>query len=264
MMFRFAGLTGVLLLLIVNVMPASAQAAISIGEWGTLSNGRYTATVDVGFTCEHPGSYGYGITVRVVQTTGRSWSEGVTQFQGFCVADEAVYLSVVVDTLAAAYRPGPATVTVDLERRFQDEFGYDWDTSQATGTVKFKGGDSGSPPPSQAIIFIGDRGTLSNGRQTATVDVGFTCEHPGAFGYGITVRVVQPSGQSQAEGVYYSESSCVGGEAVNASISVNTTTTAFKPGPATVIVDLERRFQDDFGYDWDTSQASATVKFKGK
>ena len=72
MMFRFAGLTGVLLLLIVNVMPASAQAAISIGEWGTLSNGRHTATIDVGFTCEHVDAFGYAITVTIVQPSGRS------------------------------------------------------------------------------------------------------------------------------------------------------------------------------------------------
>lgn len=264
MMSRITGLVGVLMLLIVSVTPASAQAAISIGEWGTLSNGRYTATIDVGFTCEHEGAYGYGLNVRIVQTTGRSWAEGVLYEQGSCVAGEAVYRSVAVDTLAAAFRPGPATVTVDLERRFIVDDGYDWDTSQASASVKFKGGDSGSPPPSQAIIYIGDWGALSNGRQTATVDVGFTCEHEGAYGYGITVRIVQPSGQSQAEGIYQWEGSCLPGEAVNVSASMGTMTTAFKPGPATVIVDLERRFTvGGDGYDWDTSQASATVKFKG-
>lgn len=264
MTFRIAGLVGVLVLLIVSVLPVSAQAAIFIGESGSLSNGRNTAMVDVGFTCEHAGAYGYGLNVRIVQSTGRSWAEGVLYEQGSCMAGEAVYRSVAVDTLAAAFKPGPATVTVDLERRFLDDYGgYDWDTSHASATVKFRGGDSGSPPPSQAVIVIGNWGTLSNGRHTATVDIGFSCEHVGAYGYGITVRIVQPSGQSQAEGAYFGEGSCVAGQAVNVSTSMGTMTTAFKPGPATVIVDLERRFQDDFGYDWDTTHVSATVKFKG-
>lgn len=264
MMFRIAGLAGVLLLLLASVVPASTQTEIFISDHGTLSNGRQTATIDVGFTCEHAGSFGYIITMEIFQPTGRSWAEGFTQFQDSCVQGEAVHLSVAVNTLAAAYKPGPATATVGLQRLFEDGGGFDWDEAHALATVKLKGGDNGSPPPSQAVIIIGEWGTLSNGRQTATVDVGFTCEHPDSYNFEINLRVVQPSGQSQAEGVAVVTGPCGGGEAVNVSLSASTSTTAFKPGPATVIVDLKRAFEDGGGFDWDDSHASATVKFKDK
>lgn len=260
MMFRISGLTLVMLLFVAGVTPAGAQAAIYIGDEGALSNGRQTASIDVGFTCEHPSAYRYAVTVNISQPSGRTMAEGVKLIQDSCASGDAINLTVSVDSVGAPFKPGPATVIVDLERIFDDGGGYDSDKSHATATVNFKGGNGGSPANSQSDIFISSGGTLSNGRQTATIDIGFTCDHPESYRYDLNVNIIQPSGQNLAEGVAYAGSPCVAGESVSLSIPVDTTTTAFKPGPATVSVDLTRTH---CCYDSVETHASATVNFKG-